>query len=275
MTARIALTSAAALMTVSTASAQQVEIPIDMSLSDVVVGLTISGASDTDTSPLTGMIVVNVEDFSNPTQFSIVDLQLEATETINHNISFGILGGFTQSSDGVSVSYALPGTPTPPVPLAGTMFTIPMLETTLGGTGTYNATGLVCTLLEGQMLPCSDTLDFGTGGVIAAENIDGTLEIAGDAIGITLNLTLSVPFDPNDPGLGMITVNGFAAGVGTLPPQVCFGDCDGSGTVDFNDLVTMLFEFGNSDYGACDADLSGTVDFNDLVSALFLFGPCP
>ncbi|MEQ9616559.1 MAG: VCBS repeat-containing protein [Phycisphaerales bacterium] len=57
---------------------------------------------------------------------------------------------------------------------------------------------------------------------------------------------------------------------------VCLGDCDGSGTVDFNDLVSMLFEFGTpvSNPG-CDADETGNVDFNDLVTALFLFGPCP
>ncbi|CAE7549794.1 unnamed protein product [Symbiodinium necroappetens] len=66
--------------------------------------------------------------------------------------------------------------------------------------------------------------------------------------------------------------------VSVMAPQsanVCLGDCDGSGTVDFNDLVAMLFEFGSADDGACNADLTGRVDFNDLVAALFLFGPCP
>ncbi|CAE7357441.1 unnamed protein product [Symbiodinium necroappetens] len=55
---------------------------------------------------------------------------------------------------------------------------------------------------------------------------------------------------------------------------VCLGDCDNSGSVDFNDLVAMLFEFGNGGV-ECDADGSGSVDFNDLVAALFLFGACP
>ncbi|MEQ9616424.1 MAG: VCBS repeat-containing protein [Phycisphaerales bacterium] len=56
----------------------------------------------------------------------------------------------------------------------------------------------------------------------------------------------------------------------------CPGDCDNSRTVDFNDLVAMLFEFGNPDPSdACDADATGAVDFNDLVTALFLFGACP
>ncbi len=56
----------------------------------------------------------------------------------------------------------------------------------------------------------------------------------------------------------------------------CPGDCDNDGTVSFNDLVSMLFEFGGPGGGiGCDADNSGNVDFNDLVTALFLFGPCP
>lgn len=53
----------------------------------------------------------------------------------------------------------------------------------------------------------------------------------------------------------------------------CPGDCDDSGAVDFNDLTSILFHFGEVT-PACDADDSGTVDFNDLTTALFLFGPC-
>jgi len=58
------------------------------------------------------------------------------------------------------------------------------------------------------------------------------------------------------------------------PP--CLGDCDDSGTINFNDLVSMLFEFGNpTPSDECNADGVGIVDFNDLVATLFLFGPCP
>ncbi len=58
--------------------------------------------------------------------------------------------------------------------------------------------------------------------------------------------------------------------------SACLGDCAENGSLDFNDLVAMLFEFGTpGTLPGCDADESGTVDFNDLVTALFLFGPCP
>jgi len=57
-------------------------------------------------------------------------------------------------------------------------------------------------------------------------------------------------------------------------PVVCAGDCDGSGDVNFSDLVSMLGEFGSETTGGCDADGSGTVNFSDLVATLGLFGPC-
>ncbi|CAE7897707.1 unnamed protein product [Symbiodinium necroappetens] len=57
--------------------------------------------------------------------------------------------------------------------------------------------------------------------------------------------------------------------------KICLGDCDGNGSIDFNDLVSMLFVFGQDTDDGCDADENATVDFNDLVATLFLFGPCP
>ena len=58
--------------------------------------------------------------------------------------------------------------------------------------------------------------------------------------------------------------------------EVCLGDCDASMTVNFADLVAMLFEFGTpGSVAGCDADESGMVNFSDLVSTLFNFGPCP
>lgn len=48
------------------------------------------------------------------------------------------------------------------------------------------------------------------------------------------------------------------------------GDCDGSGTIDFSDLVCILFQFGPGT-GPADCDGSGTINFNDLVCTLFVF----
>jgi len=264
------------LMTACFAHAQQVEIQFDETISTVVVDLTISGTTDSDTSPLVGSIMIDVEDFDLPVQFTLLDLNLLATETIDHNISFGFLGSFMQSSTDVSVNYATPGTPSLPAVVTGTDYTLASLDAVLGGTGDFVATGLVCTLLQGQGLPCMGKVPLAGAESITAQSITGTLSIENGMITVSMNITLSMPFDPMDPGAGSFDVVAFAGGSAPLPVAACAGDCDDSGAVDFNDLVAMLFQFGGNGGGVgCDADDSGSVDFNDLVATLFLFGPCP
>lgn len=55
----------------------------------------------------------------------------------------------------------------------------------------------------------------------------------------------------------------------------CPGNCDGNNTIDFNDLICVLFQFGDdSPTGSIDCDGSGEIDFNDLICTLLLFGAC-
>jgi len=264
-----------AASTALSASAQQIEVPFDQSLSSIEVTLTISGASDTDSSPVIGSVVLDIEDLENPVQLVVLDLDVNATESIDHSISFGFLGGFTQSSTGVGVGYDMPGSPSLPASIVGGAFVLPSLDVFFSGMGTYNATGLVCSLLQDQGFLCNDMFDFGAGGVAQAQDVAGTFAIADGQVFVSIDLDLSLPFDPKDPSLGQIEIVGTVMGSAMLPVLACPGDCDGSGTVDFNDLVAMLFEFGNTTEIGCNADGSGTVDFNDLVAALFVFGPCP
>jgi len=53
----------------------------------------------------------------------------------------------------------------------------------------------------------------------------------------------------------------------------CPGDCDLNRSVNFNDLICILFDFGSVNVDS-DCDVNGTVDFNDLICTLFQFGPC-
>jgi hypothetical protein len=52
----------------------------------------------------------------------------------------------------------------------------------------------------------------------------------------------------------------------------CLGDCDGSGEVTINELITMVnIALGNSPVSACpagDADHNGTIEINELVTAV-------
>ena len=75
--------------------------------------------------------------------------------------------------------------------------------------------------------------------------------------------------------IGPVSIDNITFGVPLTGGDYCPGDCEGSGDVAFDDLICILFDFGNSGAGAStDCDLSGTIDFNDLICALFKFGPC-
>ncbi len=55
--------------------------------------------------------------------------------------------------------------------------------------------------------------------------------------------------------------------------QPCPADLDGSGDVDFEDILRVLDAWGNKG-GPEDIDGSGTVDFDDLLIVLDSWGPC-
>ena len=112
--------------------------------------------------------------------------------------------------------------------------------------------------------------------VVGVENQDGSAGtaldnadvLALDTTALSASEALQIDFCP--------TAELSAQDACAPPIPLCLGDCDNSGTVDFQDLVAMLFEFGNPTPSAeCNADGMGGVNFQDLVATLFLFGPCP
>ena len=74
------------------------------------------------------------------------------------------------------------------------------------------------------------------------------------------------------------TASTLRARVAPPAPTPCLGDADGSGTVNFDDLTTVLANFGatTAPFGLGDADGSGVVNFDDLTTVLANFGSmCP
>lgn len=76
----------------------------------------------------------------------------------------------------------------------------------------------------------------------------------------------------NDIYAQRIRADGALGGPDAPPP--CLGDADGSGTVDFGDITSVLANFGDtgSPFIPGDADGSGTVDFGDITTVLAQFG---
>ena len=72
-------------------------------------------------------------------------------------------------------------------------------------------------------------------------------------------------------GVGVINVTG-------TPINDCLADVDGSGTVDADDLTSVILTWGCVDPpGPCAADVngSGAVDADDLTTVIVAWGPCP
>lgn len=64
------------------------------------------------------------------------------------------------------------------------------------------------------------------------------------------------------------------------PASPCVGDCDGSGEVTVNELITMVnIALGNGPLSACaagDADHSGGITINEIIAAVNnALGGCP
>ncbi len=55
--------------------------------------------------------------------------------------------------------------------------------------------------------------------------------------------------------------------------ELCPADLDGSGSVDFGDILAILSAWGNKG-GPEDLDGNGVVDFGDLLIVLAAWGPC-
>lgn len=157
-------------------------------------------------------------------------------------------------------------------------------EFTVGTSGVYEFTSELMPaddhftfLYEGAFdseQPLANLLDYGLGNGFSPFDVPegtstfGALLFEGETyIWVTSQWSSSSAISPAQNSI---------VGPGAILPAggpACPGDCDGSGAVDFSDLVAVLGAFG-SDTLSCDADGSGTVNFSDLVATLGLFGPC-
>jgi hypothetical protein len=90
----------------------------------------------------------------------------------------------------------------------------------------------------------------------------------------------AIPLDPGE-NTGSITVSLASGAVRTYDLTInrevevaCPADLDGSGSVDFQDLLLMLVAWGPCVDCPADIDGNDVVDFQDLLSMLVAWGPC-
>ncbi|MHC4991504.1 MAG: right-handed parallel beta-helix repeat-containing protein [Planctomycetota bacterium] len=82
--------------------------------------------------------------------------------------------------------------------------------------------------------------------------------------------------DPATPDTGVPGPNGVVVDMGAYEYQACPADTDGSGAVDTDDLINVIFDWGTdgTEHGG-DIDGSGLVDVDDLTLVILAWGECP
>ncbi len=254
------------------ATASVVEIPLDVANTSVDVTVCVLGSCDSDASPATGLVRLDLDSISAPTSATLLDFSMALTESIDIYVSLGLLGSLTAYAPDVTLAYATPGTPNGPVPLVGGDASFPSVPVQLDGSLDYDATGVVCSLMQGAGYPCSSVLDLGTTEPDIADPLVMHITSQNRGISVQSVVQVTVPLDPNNPGLGDTTVLATLNGSVYVP---CPADLNGDGAVDLDDLSQLLVHFGQPgplSYEDGDLDDDDDVDLDDLSILLVNFG---
>ncbi|MFM9957950.1 MAG: hypothetical protein ACKVZJ_07725 [Phycisphaerales bacterium] len=261
----------------SLASAAPFTVPINPAQSSVTVTLCVQGQCGSDSSPASGFFTIDVDDVDAITSITAYDYNVSLDQPINLLVSFGFLGRLTVNVNGFQTFATTPGVPVGPVavtPPTGA-FSIPGVLSSQAGLFDYNATGVVCSLLQGQLppIPCTGTGDLSTQPP-AANTLNGTITSAARVVSIVSQINQTVPLDPTNPSLGSLTVVGTVRGSLLVPVPPCPGDLNNDGGINVLDLTLFLAQFGTSVPNGTGGDLNadGVVNVIDLTQFLSVFG---
>lgn len=250
-------------------------VPINTAQSSVTVQLCLQGVCGSDTSPASGYFTIDVDDVDTLGTITAYDYRIALTEPINLLLNYGFLGRLTVDVNNYATYDAAPGTPVGPVPVTAGAFSIPGVPSLTQGTYAYNATGIVCSLLQGQTppQPCVGNGDLSTQPA-GTTTLNGTISSAARMVTIVSTLNQSGPIDPTNPSLGTLTVTGTIRGSLLVPVPPCVGDINNDGAVNTADLTIMLGSFGASVPPGTSGDLNGNgvVNTQDLTLLLGAFG---
>ncbi|MCH7814245.1 MAG: hypothetical protein IID40_09520 [Planctomycetes bacterium] len=251
------------------------DVPIDPNPSTLYFELCIAGSCDTDSSSVTGTVTIDLDSIENPAWILLYDFDMQLTDDLYWNISWGILGNLDATATGVVMRYATPGTPMGPNSITGGQFAFIDVPTDMQGLLTYNATGLPCASLLSAGWPCNDTRNLADEGTQLADEFAGTVSVQNRIVSLTSSIDVTTPLDPNNPGLGTFRVYGTVYGQTYVPLP---GDFDDDGDVDLIDHATF-FECMNgpeatnppapcdpADFDAADLDADNDVDLADYAA---------
>ena len=221
------------------------DVPLNPSQSTLNVQLCVAGSCDTDSSPVSGTVTIDLDSIDNPAQIWLYDFELHLDNDLNWYISWGILGHLTADATGVTVQYATPGTPTGPATVTAGSFDFIGVPANSAGVLSYTATGVPCYALQGVGLPCTDSQNLADQGTQIADQFAGVVTSQSRVVTLASQIDVTSPLDPNNPSLGTIHVYGNAHGQVYVPVPIVRGDLNCDGTVGFGDINPFVLFLSN------------------------------
>jgi hypothetical protein len=276
MTRRFGLAAVPAALCAG-AMGQTTTLTVDSAQSQMDLSLTLNisllgSATSGDSSPISGTLEVELDDYALPTAFTIHDFDLALSDDLAFNFSL-FLTDVNATASSLGATYANPGVPVGPVPLSGGMFAFASVPTAL--TGSVVATGDVFgvgAINETIDLSAQEPFEAPADGMISSDGVTVTL----DGGMITFSGSTEII-----PGVATMDVAGTVTFVASGPAPAP-GGCNAAdlaepfNVLDFSDVVAFLTAFGAMDPGADLAPPTGVFDFSDVVAFLGAFGSgCP
>jgi hypothetical protein len=200
-------------------SAMQLTLPVETATSRLNVELCVLAECDMQTSQLQGSVTVGLDLDSVPPQISLRDFNLQASSNYNFHLDYGLLGDIFAQARGLRVYHAAPGPAQPFVVVTNQQFTFVNVPFLLSGTANYNASGVICSLIQGNGQPCTGSLDLAAQPAALISELSGRLDTNNNLLSLSIQFTFLSPLDSTNPDLGTIAgsaVVNFSAV--TVPP---------------------------------------------------------
>jgi len=259
-----------------------IELVIDQTRSSASTELcltVLSTACDTDTSPLAGTITLSLDCPSAPGEITLHDFALQMVDDIGFVLDYGALGQFNGTGQDITLHYADPANPLPPVPLSDDTFVYLDIPALAAGQLDYETTGALCLAFNLAGYECVDAIDLTTIELDPLD-IDGSIGVSGSEVDVVLDTIIAGPVDPDNPDLGSMSISVRIVASGTVPPPCCPGDLTGDDRVELVDgvrLIACLAGPNGGVEGPCqcadldadsDVDLRDFADFQSLLEGL-------
>lgn len=220
----------------TTAVGDPFDVIVDETQSTLNFQLCVSGTCDTDSSPVTGYLTIDLDNYLTPASIWLHDFDLQLANDLQWFLSWGFLGNLNATATDVAVYYAQPGVPLGPEPIVADTYMFIDVPTQAAGLLTYSATGIPCAALQAADMPCDDTINLADQGTQTADQFSGDIAIADGVVTLSTMIDVTTPLDPDNPDLATMHVWGTVVGYGDLPVVFCRGDANCDSLVTFDDI---------------------------------------